>query len=229
MVRSLLLYVNPSETEAVRRVTVAADLVEALTFASDDPEWPRPPRIGVVAERTHCIEIGLPMLGREHVRLSDRNQRPVSPVTLFPFDDRRPSLPVTVRRAATERLRELAAIGAVAPLHPRFETGEPVSAESALELASDGPTWDLVVQLGVAPPLLAVKGLIALERMVPLPMGDTQNVERLLGLLEPAGPDDHSTIRRQAVEDAVLFASIMERIDGDGDERTRGAFSVSVS
>jgi hypothetical protein len=237
MVRSVLLYVNPSGGDEIRRVTVAADLVEALTFASDDAVLSETPRIGVVAETTHCHEIGLSLLGRELVPLARPNGL-VSPVTLFPFTEVTlfsfgdPNLsPSREReRAAAARLRQLSTSIPVNPLPEQFGRDEPADAISAFRMALAAESWELVVRLEGDLSRGELGSFMHDRRTEDIPRDDARrDVQRLLGLLEPAGQDDQSPIRRRAVEDAVLFASIMERIDGDGDERTRGAFSVSVS
>jgi hypothetical protein len=224
MVKNLLIYVNPPAGEDGRMVVIAADLVEALTAATGDTQRPETPRIGVVAEATYCLEIALPMLGREHVRALDRNERLVSPVMLFPFAERTVPASAGRWRAAVARLRELAAIGVVTPLNDRFESGDSVNMEQALGLAVDGPPWELMVQLGEVPPRLDVMRSVMLNtRVVRMVTGDYRpEVDRLLDLMPPLaadGPlrsDEQLSIRRRAVEDALSFAGFMSQIEAAG-------------
>ncbi len=83
---SILLYIEPDKSERRQLVQMTADLVEALTFDAK-AAFSKEHTIGIVAEPSICLEIGISMLGRGEARTVEGGERRKSPVTIYPFID----------------------------------------------------------------------------------------------------------------------------------------------
>lgn len=81
---SILLYIEPDNSERSQLVQMAADLVEALTFDAE-AAFSQEHTIGIVAEPSICLEIGLSMLGRGETRTVEGGERRKSPITIYPY------------------------------------------------------------------------------------------------------------------------------------------------
>lgn len=81
---SILFYIDPEISARRQMVRMAADLVEVLTFDAK-AECSHEYAIGIVAEPSICLEVGLSMLGRGEARTIEGGERRKSPVTIYPF------------------------------------------------------------------------------------------------------------------------------------------------
>jgi hypothetical protein len=223
-VNSILLYIEPEETERQQMVQMAADLVEALTLPSENLGTP-PQSIGIIAEPSACLEIGLSMLGRGETRTVEGGERRASPLKLFPFvtDRSWDSGEIGLMNSGeTERdeygtLDDLALFGAIEqdPESP-FEKQVIRGPRDVLERILQLKLWQNIV-------VFASEGN-ELEQIQPRTQTDTrivyarrldvnkERIPKLLELLEPTQDEETRQVRSAAVMSALQFEGLLSRL-----------------
>jgi hypothetical protein len=220
---SILFYIDPDENNHQDMVQLVADLVECLTFQSESFNT-QFKSIGILAEPTACLEIGLSMLGRGETRTVENGERPSSPLKLYPFisDRGRESgefdliRPVIDDQESFGSLDDLVAFGAVEsdPEFP-FENSLDLNNKDIIRRVMQKSTWQRVLAF-------TSKSLNELNfeknHILFVNSERTQNnqrkVDELLGLLEPIDNELLGEIRRKAINDAIQFESIFKQIQG---------------
>lgn len=214
---SILLYIEPDENERQSVVQQAADLVEAMTFQIEAPISAA--SIGVVAEPSVCLEIGLSMLGRGQARTVEGGERRASPLMLFPFvsEEGREWGEIQLLRGGESEgdefgtLNDLVSFGAIEP-----------DLEFSLDQASrPGDVLERVLRLRSWQSLVVMASDHAFERMGPRLQTHARivnsrdlkvNQDRVYALIERLEPMEDEAlfaIRRQAVTQALQLESFM--------------------
>ena len=228
---SILLYVDPQEDDRRQMIQMAADIVEALTFRSKRLDEP-PHFIGIIAEPSACLEIGLSMLGRGETRTVEGGERRASPVRLFPFVtglDREDGEIDLIGRGESESgnygtLDDLVMFGAVEQ-DPDFPLAgrKRQRALEVLERVSRARPWQHVAVFAPRREFEEVRTRLD-------PGADIVNVahfetdgeraDALLGQLEPVESEGPHAAQKDAVVSALRFESLLSRRESSG--RMRG-------
>lgn len=225
--RSILIYVAPDEGN-LPMVQAAADLVEAISFDPESPNGAASVRIGLVAEPSACLEVGLSMLGRGQARTVEGGERSASPLMLFPFVTKegrdRGELNLLRREWAAEDMEEetfgslsdLLNLGAVEAgtevsweHHARVEPNEAV--EDAVMHAREQQNWDQLVvfssDAAVPDTLNGWPGVQVIRA------GEfSANDERFYFILAQLGEEQDESLgqqRREAVAAAMGFEKVL--------------------
>jgi hypothetical protein len=220
---SILFYIDPDEYSYQEMVQLAADLVECLTFQSES-FYTQFKTIGILAEPTACLEIGLSMLGRGETRTVENGERRSSPLKLYPFisDRGRESGEIGLIRPVNDdqetfgTLDDLVAFGAVEsdPDFP-FENSLELNSNDILSRVMQRSTWQRIVAF-TSKSLIEVN--IEKNHILFVNSESTENNQRkvteLLGLLEPIENELLGEIRRKAINDAIQFESIFKQLQG---------------
>lgn len=228
---SILLYVDPREEVRRQMIQTAADIVEALTFRSQRLDEP-PQVIGIIAEPSACLEIGLSMLGRGETRTVEGGERRASPVRLFPFVaglDREDGEIDLISRGETESgnygtLDDLVMFGAVEQ-DPDFPLAgrERQRALEVLERVSRARPWRRVVVFAPRREFEEVRTRVdpdAYTVYVADFEADRERVDALLRQLEPVESEEPHAAQKDAVVSALRFESLLSRLESSG--RMRG-------
>lgn len=222
---SILLYIDPEETERQQMIQMATDLVEALTFQF---EGLRPPAqsIGVIAEPSACLEIGLSMLGRGETRTVEGGERRASPLMLYPFvsDLSRENGEIGLITGGETgefgdfgMLDDLAVFGAIErdPELPWEEQSAPEILERILRRQS----WQSVVVFASDNAFSQIhRGIhndgtrIINARFLEADKNE-EHISALLERLEPVESQDTYNIRREAVINALRLETLLSRLE----------------
>lgn len=222
---SILLYIEPEESQRQQMIQMAADLVEALTFQVGEAVLP-PRSIGVIAEPSTCLEIGLSMLGRGETRTVEGGERRASPLMLFPFvsDGSQASGEVALLRRGESApddfgtLDDLAAFGAVEQdPEATFAEQDMRSASEVLERILRRRSWQTIVVFGpdeLAPESIRSRAqtsawIVNAEHL----NVDSERIPGLLERLEPTDDEETRRVRRAAVSGALQLEALLSRLE----------------
>lgn len=213
---SILLYVPTEGEDGLRRLQLAADFVEALTFRLEGGGNLSPRRIGIVAEPSVCLEIALSMLGRGEARTVEGGERQVSPLVLFPYrnEDGYESILLggeSRDEVVSGTLDDLVTLGAVEPERgERFGESGWRDRETALIRALEWEDFRYVVSFSSLDSVPAEIRNSGLRWIQAGPRGgEYEQVARLLDSLEPVGDELLGGERKAAVEAAVALGTLL--------------------
>ncbi len=222
---SILLYIDPEETERQQMIQMAADLIEALTFQFEGLR-PPPQSIGVIAEPSVCLEIGLSMLGRGETRTLEGGERRASPLMLYPFvsDLSRESGEIgLINREETGELGDfgmlddLAVFGAI-ERDPEV-SWEKQSATEVLGRILQRQSWHSVVVFASDDAVSQIQESIRndetriVNARLPGLDEDKERVSGLLEQLESIENEEIHTIQREAVINALRLEALLSRLE----------------
>lgn len=223
---SILLYIDPVEAERQQMIQMAADLVEALTFQFEGLR-PPPQSIGIIAEPSACLEIGLSMLGRGETRILEGGERRASPLMLYPFvsDLSRESGEIgLINREETGELGDfgmlddLAVFGAI-ERDPELSWEEQTATE-ILERILRRQSWQSVVVFASDNALSQIQESIRNDETriinTRLSSGQGEDKERVSGLLEQLESIENEgahAIQREAVINALRLETLLSRLE----------------
>lgn len=222
---AILLYLDSDKSERQEMVQLAADLVEALTFQHENL-LQQHQSIGVVAEPSVCLEIGLSMLGRGEARTVEGGERQKSPLMMFPFvaDSEESKTELGLMGGFNDRhdeygtLDDLAKFGAIEQdEESRGKEWHFQSANEVLARVLQKRTWGNIVIFGSGKFDFENEKLFRhTDAHVTRVRRDDFNSERFHALferLEPTKNESLYQVQREAVASALQFEELLKRFE----------------